>query len=63
MLVRRGIRFIPYYLCEMKRREAIKGKTRRAQDHLTPSIVHMPLYRCLCAILSVIDSDTNDNRQ
>ena len=38
----------------MKRRKTIKGKARRAWDHLTPSIVSMPLciYVCLSNLIS-----------
>ncbi len=49
MLVRRGIRVIPYCLYEpMKRRKTIKCKVRRTWDHLTPSIIYISLYQCLC---------------
>jgi hypothetical protein len=56
MLVQKGIRVIPYYLYKpMKTRKTIKGKAKRAWDHLTPSIVHMP---CVCvyayAMLSLV---------
>ena len=47
--VRRGIRVIPCCLYKpMKRRKTIKDKARRTWYHLTPSIVHMPLYRYIC---------------
>ena len=56
----RGIRvLIPYCLYEPRKgRKSIKGKARRAWDHLTTSIVHMPLWMCIC-LCNLISSPIN----
>lgn len=43
-----GIGNIPNGLYEPRRERAIKAKERIANEHLTPSVVHMPLCLCIC---------------